>query len=118
MKLGQRFEARFKNNLPRAAEYASIHWHGLRIPNAQDGVPYMTQLPIDPGGEGSYAFTPPDTGTFFFHTHCNTAEHIGRGLVGAFIVEGDEIEPADAEFVLMMKDWRDRPRRDISAVLD
>ena len=82
MKLGQRFEARFKNSLPRVGEYASIHWHGLRIPNAQDGVPYMTQEPIEPGGEGSYAFTPPDTGSFFFHTHCNTAEHIGRGLVG------------------------------------
>jgi FtsP/CotA-like multicopper oxidase with cupredoxin domain len=109
MKLGQRFEARFKNSLPRAGEYASIHWHGLRIPNAQDGVPYMTQAPIDPGGEGTYAFTPPDTGTFFFHTHCNTAEHIGRGLVGVFIVAGDEVEPADAEFVLLMKDWRVAP---------
>ena len=72
LKLGQRLKARFKNDLPRPAEHASIHWHGLRIPNSQDGVPYMTQQPIDPGKEGSYDFTPPDTGTFFFHTHCNS----------------------------------------------
>ena len=109
MKLGQCLEARFKNDLPRPAEHASIHWHGLRIPNSQDGVPYMTQRPIDPGQEGSYDFTPPDTGTFFFHTHCNSAEHFGRGLVGALIVEGDEIVPPDAEYVLMMKDWRVSP---------
>ena len=109
MKLGQCLEARFKNDLPRPGEHASIHWHGLRIPNSQDGVPYMTQQPIDPGQEGSYDFTPPDTGTFFFHTHCNSAEHFGRGLVGALIVEGDEIVPPDAEYVLMMKDWRVSP---------
>ena len=50
-----------------------------------------------------------DTGTFFFHTHCNSAEHFGRGLVGALIVEGDEIVPPDAEYLLMMKDWRVSP---------
>lgn len=109
LKLGERLDATFKNHLPRQGEYASIHWHGLRIPNVQDGVPFMTQTPIDPGGEGHYAFTPPDTGSFFFHTHCNTAEHIGRGLLGALIIEGDELEPADAECVLLMKDWRLSP---------
>jgi len=106
MKLGERLKTRFKNDLPRPGEHASIHWHGLRIPNREDGVPYMTQQPIDPGQEGSYDFTPPDTGSFFFHTHCNSAEHFGRGLIGALIIEGDEIAPPDAEYVLMMKDWR------------
>ncbi len=51
-------------------------------------------------------FVPPDTGTFFFHTHCNTAEHIGRGLVGVLIVEGDESEPYDADEVVLVRDWR------------
>lgn len=109
LKLGERFDTVFKNNLPVAGEVASIHWHGLRIPNDQDGVPYMTQQPIPPGSEGRYSFVPPDTGSFFFHTHCNSTEHFGRGLVGVLIVEGDEITPPDAEYVLLMKDWRIGP---------
>jgi len=109
MKLGERLDTVFKNNLPVAGEVATIHWHGLRIPNDQDGVPYMTQQPIAPGAEGHYSFVPPDTGSFFFHTHCNSVEHFGRGLIGALIVEGDEIEPPDAEAVLLMKDWHIGP---------
>ncbi|MBA2126625.1 copper oxidase [Hyphomicrobium methylovorum] len=109
MKLGERLETTLVNNLPRQGEYVSIHWHGLRIPNDQDGVPFLTQQPIEPGAKGSYSFTPPDTGSFFFHTHCNSAEHFGRGLVAALIVEGDEISPPDAELVLLMKDWRISP---------
>ena len=106
MKLGERLDTVFKNHLPREGEVASIHWHGLRIPNTQDGVPYMTQQPIAPGGKGRYSFVPPDTGSFFFHTHCNSTEHFGRGLVGVLIVEGDEVAPTDGEYVLLMKDWR------------
>lgn len=109
MKLGERLDTQYANHLPRAGEFVSLHWHGLRIPNDQDGVPFMTQKPVEPGSSGTYSFVPPDTGSFFFHTHCNTDEHFGRGLVGALIVEGDEIEPSDAEYVLMMKDWRLSP---------
>lgn len=109
MRLGERLETQVTNNLPRVGEYVSIHWHGLRIPNDQDGVPFLTQQPIEPGATGSYSFTPPDTGSFFFHTHCNSAEHFGRGLVAALIVDGDEISPVDAELVLLMKDWRLSP---------
>lgn len=109
VKLGERLDTVFRNRLPRDGEVASIHWHGLRIPNTQDGVPYLTQKPIPPGGEGHYSFVPPDTGSFFFHTHCNSTEHFGRGLIGALIVEGDEIVAPDAEYVLMMKDWRIGP---------
>ncbi len=109
VKVGQPFEARVKNSLQRPGEHITIHWHGLRIPNREDGVPFMTQTPIYPGEEGRYAFSPPETGTFFFHTHCNSVEHFGRGLVGALIVEGDEIAKSDADLVLMMKDWRIAP---------
>src|SRR3569623_1701386 len=47
--LGERLNTLFKNRLPRDGEVASIHWHGLRVPNTQDGVPYLTQQPIAPG---------------------------------------------------------------------
>lgn len=109
VKAGVPFEANIKNGLAREGEHVTIHWHGLRIPNAEDGVPYMTQKPVYPGETGRYAFTPPDTGTFFFHTHCNAVEHVGRGLAGVLIVEGDEIAASDADIVLVMKDWRLSP---------
>lgn len=109
MKLGDRLDVRLKNSLTRAREDLTIHWHGLRIANGQDGVAYMTQAPIPPGGQGAYSFVPPDTGTFFFHTHCNSVEHFGRGLIGLLIVEGDETQPVDADIVLAMKDWRIGP---------
>lgn len=103
---GARLEAEVHNQLPREGEHASIHWHGIRLPNDQDGVPYLVQDPVFPGSSYRYAFTPPDTGTFFFHTHCNTAEHFGRGLVGVLIVDGDTTEPYDADDVLLIRDWR------------
>ena len=106
VKRGDRIEARIKNSLDRPGELVTIHWHGLRIANTQDGVAYLTQDPIQPGAEGRYAFNPPDTGTFFFHTHCNSSEHFGRGLFGVLIVEGDEAVPSDQDLVLVMKDWR------------
>ena len=54
---------------------------------------------------------PPDTGTFFFHPHCNTAEQLGRGLAGVLIVEGDETRALRRRRVLVLRDWRDRRRR-------
>lgn len=106
LKLGDRLRTNVVNNLPRPGEHISIHWHGLRIPIEQDGVPYISQEPIEPGGHCAYDFVPPDTGSFFFHTHCNTVEQLGRGLAGLLIVEGDETEPPDGELVLAVRDWR------------
>lgn len=101
--LGASLRARLTNALD---EHTSIHWHGLRITNAMDGVPYLTQPPVEPGQSFLYEFTPPDTGTFFFHPHCNTVEQLGRGLAGLLIVEGDETRPYDADLPCVLKDWR------------
>ena len=105
MSLGDRLEAVLDNRLPRANEHTSIHWHGIRLPNDQDGVPYLVQPPVMPGESFRYAFTPPDAGTFFFHTHCNTSEQLGRGLLGILIVEGDAPEPYAAEATILLRDW-------------
>jgi FtsP/CotA-like multicopper oxidase with cupredoxin domain len=104
--LGDRLETSLENRLPRPDEITSIHWHGIRLPNNQDGVPYLVQPPVRPGETFRYSFVPPDTGTFFFHTHCNTVEQLGRGLLGVLIVDGDTTEPYDADVVLVMRDWR------------
>ena len=85
-------------------QHSSIHWHGIRVPNAMDGVPYVTQLPVLPKERFSYRFTPPDPGLFIFHPHCNTTEQFGRGLAGVVIVEEDE--PYDDDIVCVLKDWR------------
>jgi FtsP/CotA-like multicopper oxidase with cupredoxin domain len=101
LKRGETLDVTLQNAL---AEHTSIHWHGVRGPNAMDGVPYLTQPPVRPGGTFRYRFTPPDAGTFFFHPHCNTAEQLGRGLLGALIVEDDAL--FDDDVTLILKDWR------------
>jgi FtsP/CotA-like multicopper oxidase with cupredoxin domain len=103
---GDRLDVVLENRLPRPGEHTSIHWHGIRLPNAEDGVPYLVQPPVQPGESYRYGFTPPDTGTFWFHTHCNTVEQLGRGLMGVLIVEGDAVTPYDADEVIVLRDWR------------
>jgi FtsP/CotA-like multicopper oxidase with cupredoxin domain len=104
--LGDRLDVDLVNLLPREDEHTSIHWHGIRLPNDQDGVPYLVQPPVLPGERFRYSFVPPDTGTFFFHTHCNTSEQLGRGLVGLLIVEGDSTETYAADETVVLRDWR------------
>ena len=103
---GSRIRATLRNDLP---QHTTIHWHGIRVPNAMDGVQYITQAPVQPGETFAYEFTPPDSGTFFFHPHCNESGQSGRGLLGILIVEGDEEEAPDQEVVLVAKDWRLNP---------
>jgi FtsP/CotA-like multicopper oxidase with cupredoxin domain len=107
--LGDRLEATLDNHLSRSGESTTIHWHGIRLPNDQDGVSYITQPPVEPGGTFRYAFTPPDTGTYFFHPHCDTVEQLGRGLVGILIVDGDTTEPYDSDTLLVLRDWLVEP---------
>ncbi|MBB5044591.1 FtsP/CotA-like multicopper oxidase with cupredoxin domain [Shinella fusca] len=103
LRRGDPFALRLDNRLD---EPTTIHWHGLRIDNRMDGVPFLTQ-PYVYGGDGfDYAFTPPDAGTYWYHPHCNTLTQMGRGLAGVLVVE-DPSDPAfDAEIVLNLRDWR------------
>lgn len=63
---GQDFNVIVKNEI---AEPTVIHWHGLLLPNSQDGVPYVTQLPILPGQEYHYDFKLVQAGTYWMHSH-------------------------------------------------
>lgn len=103
MRKGEPFAARLVNKLD---EPTTVHWHGLRIANAMDGVPELTQPYVYPGDQFDYAFTPPDAGTFWYHPHCNTLTQMGRGLTGAIVVENPEDPVFDAEVVLNLRDWR------------
>ncbi|RUM53158.1 MAG: multicopper oxidase family protein [Marinomonas sp.] len=92
----------------KLAEPTTIHWHGLRIPIAMDGVPFLSQAPIMPGETFDYEFTPPDAGTFWYHPHMNSVEQLGKGLVGAFIVDEAEDPGFDADVVMGLKNWHIR----------
>src|SRR4029078_6517475 len=105
MRFADQLEAVLDNRLRRENEHTSIHWHGIRLPNDQDGVPYLVQPPVMPGKSFRYSFVPPDTGTYFCHTHCNTSEQLGRGLFGILIVEGDAPEPYAADETILLRDW-------------
>jgi len=90
----------------RLDQETTVHWHGIRLPNAMDGVPGLTQSPIEPGGSFVYEFTPPDAGTFWYHPHANSLEQLGRGLAGAVIVEEREPVVADRDLLWFLADWR------------
>jgi FtsP/CotA-like multicopper oxidase with cupredoxin domain len=115
-----------KNELPAAT---SIHWHGVDVPSAMDGVPNVSQKPIQPGETYIYEFIAKPAGTRFYHTHVSgeegsEAEQIDRGLYGAFIIEPDDGAPDlseagrralgtqqerktfDREYTLFLDEWR------------
>ncbi len=101
---GERVRIVAKNNLK---ESSSIHFHGLVVPNAMDGVPFLTQEPIKPGATFTYEFTLRNSGTHMYHSHHNAADQVNRGLLGAFIV--DPKDPAkypkyDREYIMVLND--------------
>uniref|UniRef100_UPI0018C94482 multicopper oxidase domain-containing protein n=1 Tax=Azospirillum brasilense TaxID=192 RepID=UPI0018C94482 len=69
----------FANALP---EPTTIHWHGLRVPNAMDGVPGLSQPPVPVGGRFDYEFPLKDAGTFWYHPHVNSGVQVAHGLTG------------------------------------
>jgi FtsP/CotA-like multicopper oxidase with cupredoxin domain len=81
---GETIRAIFTNNL---AESTGIHFHGQSVPNAMDGVPHVTQEPIEPGQSWTYEFVARPAGSHMYHSHHNATDQVGRGLLGAFIVD-------------------------------
>jgi len=103
LRQGERLRVQVRNAL---SEGTTVHWHGVRLPNAMDGVPVITQPPIAPGGEFVYEFAPPDAGTFFYHPHQRSFEQVARGLAGALVVEEREPPKVDRDLVWVLGDWR------------
>ena len=87
-------------------EPSSVHWHGLRIENAMDGVPGMTQAPVQPGESFEYRLTPPDAGTYWYHTHQRSWAQMALGLAGVLIVDEQEPPLVDQDLVFAIDDWR------------
>ena len=100
---GRESTIRFKNALD---EPSSVHWHGLRIDNAMDGVPGMTQQPVLPGETFDYRLTPPDAGSYWYHTHQRSWAQLALGLAGILIVEEESPPLVDRDLVFAIDDWR------------
>ncbi len=85
----------------------AIHFHGVRVPNDQDGVPFITQPAIKSGETSKYEFVTKNSGTHMYHSHHNAAEQVTSGLLGAFIIEPKDKsrEPkVDAEYTMVLND--------------
>ena len=87
-------------------EETTVHWHGVRVPNAMDGVPHLTQAPIAPGETFTYEFDAVDAGTFWYHPHQRSFEQVGRGLHGPLIVEEADPVRVDRDLTWVLSDWR------------
>ena len=101
---GDRVRVNLTNGLP---ESTAIHFHGLELPNDQDGVPFITQPPVKPGESYTYEFTVSNAGSHMYHSHHNAAIQVGLGLLGAFLVEPRRPRPAhraDVDYVMVLND--------------
>lgn len=103
---GEKFQVVVKNEMP---ESTSVHWHGLLIPNQEDGVTYVTQDPIKTGETYTYNLVATNPGTQMYHSHHNSTEQVTNGLYGPLIV--DPKDPAtkskyheDVDYSMMLSD--------------
>lgn len=100
---GERLRVHFVNEL---SEPTSIHWHGIRIANAMDGVSGLTQDAVEPGETFEYDFIVPDAGTYWYHAHNRSWNQVARGLYGPLIVDGDTDDfDAEHDLTLVVDDW-------------
>jgi FtsP/CotA-like multicopper oxidase with cupredoxin domain len=82
----------------------TIHWHGVNVPNGEDGVAGVTQDAVPPGGRHVYRFVAEDVGTRWYHSHQQSAEQVRRGLFGALIVEPRDAAPT-REVTIIAHGW-------------
>ena len=102
LKEGQQATLRVRNGLE---ESTSIHWHGLLVPPAMDGVPGVSFAGIEPGATFTYRFPVKQSGTYWFHSHSGGQEM--RGMYAPMIIDPIEPEPVryERDYVVMLSDW-------------
>jgi FtsP/CotA-like multicopper oxidase with cupredoxin domain len=91
----------------RLAEPTTIHWHGVDVPNAMDGVPGVTQKRVEPGARFVYEFEARPAGTRWYHTHFEEHRQLDLGLAGPLVIEPATADPfpVDREYTLVLDDW-------------
>ncbi len=98
---GDTLRVTFNNHMETES---SIHWHGLLLPNDQDGVPYLTTPPIEPGTSFTYEFPLIQSGTYWYHSHTGLQEQ--RGVYGSIVIHPREKQKME-EYVVVISDWID-----------
>ena len=91
----------------RLSETTGVHFHGQSVPNPMDGVPFVTQPPIRPGETFVYEFVARPFGSHMYHSHHNATDQVGRGLLGAFIVDPRDRQlryDVDQEYIWISND--------------
>lgn len=111
---GDRVRIHVTNKLP---EGTSMHWHGLEVPPAQDGVPFLNQPMIEPGQTFTYEFTVNQNGTFFYHSHMAMQEMMG--MIGFFIVHPKRAYAprVDKDFGIVLQEWALLPNNPVPNTL-
>lgn len=103
-------------------ESTSLHWHGLYLPNKQDGVPYLTQMPIEPNSEFVYRFPIIQSGTHWYHSHSGLQEQIG--MYGSLILKKKSNDPTFRKGIddipqvpLILSEWTDYKPENVHRML-
>ncbi len=101
---GERLRVIVKNAL---AEPTTVHWHGVDVPNGMDGVPGVTQDPVQSGATFTYEFEARPAGTRWYHTHFDEHRQMDLGLAAPLIIEPHGKEPLahDRELTVVLDDW-------------
>jgi multicopper oxidase len=104
LKEGERVRILLKNAL---SEPTTIHWHGVDVPNPMDGVPGITQPPVQPGETFAYEFEARPAGTRWYHTHFQEHRQLDLGLSAPLIIEPARPDPfpVDREYTVVLDDW-------------
>lgn len=107
---GDRVRVVFENGLP---ESTTLHWHGLEVPIEMDGVPYISQKPVPPGGSFTYEFMVHQEGTFFYHSHGAMQEMMG--MIGMFISHPAKAHKpqVDHDFGIVLQEWAILPNLEV-----
>ncbi|MDT8316541.1 MAG: multicopper oxidase domain-containing protein [bacterium] len=94
----------------------SVHWHGILLPNREDGVPYLTTPPIRPGTTHLFRFPVKQSGTYWYHSHTGLQEQ--RGVYGSIVIHPKkETVHADRDYVLVLSDWTDEDPHEVMRTL-
>ncbi len=103
-------------------ESTSLHWHGLFLPNKEDGVPYLTQMPIEPGTTHKYTFPIIQHGTHWYHSHSGLQEQIG--MYGSMILKKRDDDPTFRKGIddlptvpIILSEWTDYKPENVHRML-
>ncbi len=98
---GDRARIRLEN---RMDVETSLHWHGILLPEKNDGVPYLTTPPVKPGGSHLFEFPIIQSGTYWYHSHTKFQEQ--RGVYGSIVIRPPSPRiKTDHDYVLVLSDW-------------